>query len=193
YPLLLPTRQLAGSVAKAILESDHFQRPQRPPPRFRPRAASQQQWQLDVFERVQHRQQVVALEHETHALGALCRLFGVAESCQPASFEHDLPALEVLEPGQAVQQRGLAAARWSDDGDDLAASDAQADAAQGRYVHAPQDVRLAQSDRFDNDAAVGRARRENGLGQWLSAIHRAPRRTTPPAWHSLRSSDENRP
>src|SRR5438552_2185380 len=133
HSLLLTARQLARAVAQPVLEPDDFERPQRPPPRFTRGTPGQQQRQLDVLERVQHGQQVVALEYETHPPRTLVRLLAVRQLGQPLTLEQHIARFEVLKAGQTVQQCRLATARWSDDGHDLTAIDLQIYAPQRRY------------------------------------------------------------
>ena len=114
-------------MPQSVLQPDHFKGAQRPFPRLTCRTARQKQRQLNVLERVQYRQQVVALEHQPDPPGALISLLPVRQTAQTLPLQEHLASLKILQPGEAVQQRSLAAARRTDDGHDLAPFDAQPD------------------------------------------------------------------
>src|SRR5438128_7521017 len=97
---------------------------------------------------MQNRQQVVALEHQPDPPGALISLLPVRQTAQTLPLQEHLASLEILQPGEAVQQRGLAAARRTNDGHDLAPFDAQADTLQRGYAQAAHDVGLEQPARL---------------------------------------------
>ena len=97
-------------MTQAVLEPDYFERPQRPSSRFTRGTPGQQKRQLDILECVQHGQQVVALEHETHPPRSLVRLLTVRQLGQPLALEQHIPRFEILEAGQTVQQCRLSTA-----------------------------------------------------------------------------------
>ena len=87
-----------------------------------------------------------------------------------------------------MQQRRLAAARWPDDGDDLAALDAQAHVPQRGTRTRPEDVRLAQVDALRRrHATSGPKRPRCSVTRWLTCacLERARRRRRPVALVAL--------
>lgn len=86
--------------------------------------------QLDVFGSGEHRQQVVGLEHEPHGLRPELRLAVISHPRDVLAVDADDSRIEVVEPGETVEQGGLSAARRAHDGDHLAPLDLEADASQ---------------------------------------------------------------
>jgi hypothetical protein len=84
---------------------------------------------LDVLERGQDRQQVVGLEDETGLAGPKVGPLIVTHGSQRDAFEQHVAALEIVQPGKAVQQGRLAAPARAHDGDHLAPLDRQVDPA----------------------------------------------------------------
>src|SRR5207249_4374423 len=103
------------------------------------------------LQRIQHRQQVVALKDEAHAPSAVIGLLSIRQMRQAQPFEPYLAALEVLQTGQAMQEGSLATAGWADNRDDLAPLDTQRHALERRNTQASTDVRLVQVIRLDDD------------------------------------------
>src|SRR5207302_9223143 len=98
-------------MPEAVSEADHFQRPHRPGSRLSRSPARQEQRQLDILERIQHRQQAVALKDEADAPRAMIGLLAVRESRQALASEQHLTALQILQPRQAAEGRPYATAR----------------------------------------------------------------------------------
>ena len=92
------------------------------------RGAAQHHRQRDVLLRGVHRQQVRRLEHEAHDLGALVGALVVAHRREVDAVEHDRPGVDVVEAGEAVDQRRLARARTAGDGEELTLANGQVDA-----------------------------------------------------------------
>ena len=91
------------------------------------------------------------MKDKAHPSRALCRLLAVRQPTQVLPFEQHLAGFEILEPRQAVQEGSLAAARGSDDSDDLAALDTDAHAAQGGHAQAAHQVRFVEvTGLYDN-------------------------------------------
>ena len=79
-----------------------------------------EQRQLDVLDRGQHRHQVVELEDEAHAPRAVVGALAVGHLGERRPLDHDLAAVDRVEAGEAVEQRGLAAPARPHDRDHLA-------------------------------------------------------------------------
>ena len=165
HALLLAARQLARPVPQAVLEPDHLERAQRPPPRLARRTPREQQRQLDVLERVQHGQQVVALEHEAHAPRAVVGLLPIGQPRQAAALRA-APRPPRSPPGPtgsaaASSCRSPTARRWRRSRRARCAGSRLCSAGTRRR---PDDVGLVQVARLDDggharvDAALGRAR-----------------------------------
>ncbi len=76
----------------------------------------QQQRQLDVLERGQHRDQVVGLEDEPDVVGAPAGDLGLGEVAQILAVDDDLALGRPVQPRDQVQERGLARSRRSHQG-----------------------------------------------------------------------------
>ncbi len=70
--------------------------------------AVEQQRQRDVLRRRQHRDEVERLEDEAHAAGPVGGAGRVAHRVDVRSLDHHRSPVDVVQPGQAVQQGGLA-------------------------------------------------------------------------------------
>ena len=80
--LLLTARELARVVVHSVLEADHAERGLRALLALGARQAREQERQLDVLERGEHRHQVVGLEDEADGGGAELRELAVAHRCR---------------------------------------------------------------------------------------------------------------
>ncbi len=124
------------------------------PPSGAPR---DQQRQFHVLHRGEDRQQVVDLEDEAHAAGAVLGALAVGELGQVLAFEPDRAGVDGVEAGEGVEQRRLAAAGGAHDGDHLAALDGEVDAAQGVDPIGAGVVGLDDPLRPDDEVVAGRA------------------------------------
>ena len=80
------------------------------PTRLRRSDAGEEQRDLDVLHRTEHRDQVELLEHEAHRRRAPVRAGSVTELVERLAVEDDPTTVDVVEPRQAVQQRRLSRA-----------------------------------------------------------------------------------
>ena len=112
--------------------------------------ARDQHWHLDVLHRGEHGEQVEGLEDVAHAGGAVARLLVVGHGGQLGAADAHAARVDLVEAGEAVEQRGLAAAARPHDGDHLAALHGQVDASE-RFDGQPTGiVGLVYVDRPDN-------------------------------------------
>ena len=131
-----PPESSSGTWRRAVGQADQLERLERAPARLGGAHARDEQRQLDVLDRRQDRHQVVVLEDEAHPARAVVGALAVGHGRQGDAFDHDVAAVDGVEAGEAVQQRGLAAAARPHDGDHLAARRAR-----GRCRAAPRPAR----------------------------------------------------
>ena len=137
--LLLPARELRRLVALPALHAHGRQHVARAAARLARPGTGDQQRQFDVFHGVQHRQQIERLEDKAHVARAVGGAAAITHQVQRLARDADRAVVDGVEPGQAVEQRGLTAAAMAHDRHDLARGHLQADAAQGvdrRPAHA---------------------------------------------------------
>jgi len=126
-PLLHAAGQLPRVLVRGVGEAHRGQCRQRRRVTGRAAVLRAAQRQRDVVADAQPRIQRAAVVLEDH--GEPVRHPGDRRAVQ-----HDPAACGLEQPGDAAQQRGLAAARWPDDGDKLAVGRLQADPLDGRVV-----------------------------------------------------------
>lgn len=130
HALTLSARKLRRTMVAAVDQPDllqHFQSAFACSVWAHPR---HQQGQLDIFHSSDHRQQVVGLKDKTHALRTIEGAFLVAHRAQPHALDVDLALVKIVETGEAVEQCGLATARWPHNGDHFTRLHGNVDAAQ---------------------------------------------------------------
>jgi hypothetical protein len=150
--LLLPARQLVRIALGELGEADLRQRFPHPSLELGRADAAQLEAIGHVGENGAVRPQRVRLEHEAEParLGRQVELASGLE--QHLAADADRTAVRPLEAGDGAQQRGLAAARGAEQGDDLSR--------RHRDRHAPEDVALvvAQRQVIDDEIGHGAAR-----------------------------------
>src|SRR5262249_21935910 len=109
--LLLPARELARVVPEPIAEAHQLERRLRPLPTLTAAHAVEQERQLDVLERREHRNEVVELENEADVALAPLRQRAVAEARGVGAVHAHLAAARLVEAADQIEQRGLAASR----------------------------------------------------------------------------------
>src|SRR5690606_22475892 len=130
HALLLAAGELAGLVPGALGQTDQAQRHLGAPGPLGAAHLAQQQRQLDVLLRAQHRQQVVELEDEADVLGAPARQFAGLELVDALAVDADAAGGGRVQAADQVQQGGLARARRAHQGDEGTALDLEVDAVQ---------------------------------------------------------------
>ena len=140
HPLLLAAGQLRRPVLDPVSQADAVQGVEGPSPPVLPVAVEHRQ--LDVLQRAQTGQQAVGLEDEPDLPVPDLREAVVAERA-------DVPTLEPVHPGRRdvettydVHQGGLARARGTHDGHQLAPLYGDGDAVEGGDVHAAHPIDL---------------------------------------------------
>src|SRR5204863_6579951 len=104
--LLLAAGELARPVMDAVSETDLFQRRERA---LSPRVpiATVDEWQLDVLDRIQPREQVVRLEDEADVLVADPGELVVGKLSDVLAREHVRPAVRDVQAAEDVHERRL--------------------------------------------------------------------------------------
>ncbi len=96
-------------------------------PPLLPRDSGVLKRQLDVLERGFAGQQLKGLKDEPDLLIAKLRQLRLGEGADRSALDPVFPLGRTTQAPDDVQEGGLAAARWSDDGDEFAALDAHGD------------------------------------------------------------------
>src|SRR5439155_94602 len=109
--LLLAAGELLGAVVPACGQADGPERDLCPPAPLGARQAGQQERQLDVLDRAQHRDQVVELEDEAHVPRAPGREAVLVEPGEGLAGDHHLARIGPVEAGEQVEQGRLARPR----------------------------------------------------------------------------------
>src|SRR5690606_5029730 len=109
---------------------DQLQRDRRIALALGPGQVGQQQRQLDVALRAEHRHQVVELEHVADVLAAPVRQAAAAHGVDALAVDGDLAAAGRVQAADQVQQGGLAGARRAHQRDEVALFDLQVQAVQ---------------------------------------------------------------
>src|SRR6266851_1139177 len=115
------------------------------------RAAREHQRQLKVLERCQLRGQVqgCVLPHVADDIAAVCVARPIRKGPELAARDDGLARTRLLDRGQHVHQRGLAAAACSDDGDDFALLDRHVQPLQREHLEVGRLVDMDQRPAFD--------------------------------------------
>ena len=111
HALLLSARQLRRPVVTAIFEADELERVFRVLLALFRRERREQQRQLDVLLRREHRDQIEALEHEADVARAPVRQLAAFHLLEVLARDRELAAVRAIEPADQVEQRRLARAR----------------------------------------------------------------------------------
>src|SRR5205807_7236304 len=104
-------RELPGQVLGAIPESDFDQQLPRPLAPCPTGHAGGDEWDLDIGLGAEIGEQVVKLEHEPHRRSPVAS--GIIEVAQDLSVHHDPARVGAVERADEVEQRALAATRWT--------------------------------------------------------------------------------
>src|SRR5438128_483020 len=153
--LLLAAGELARPVVYAVAETDLLERRERALSPGVPIAAVDE-WQLDVLDRVQPREQVVRLKDEADVLVADPSELVVGHLPDVLAREHIGAAVGDVEAAEDVHERRLPRPRRAHDRDELGRTDIEIDPAQRVHRDLPPDaVRLGDAAKLD-DALVHR-------------------------------------
>src|ERR1039457_1623844 len=130
HALLLAAGELVGMVARALGEAEQGQRFAHLAGAAGPLTRVEER-QRDVLGRTRARQQVEALEHEADPKAADARQRGLVQAGDVDPVEEVLAGGGLVETADDVHEGGLSRPRGSNDGDELAALDRQADSPEG--------------------------------------------------------------
>ena len=130
HALFLAAGQLSRLVAGAIVEPHQGQRDGRVPAPLGRRQVRQQERQLHVPLRRQHRQEVIELEHEAHVGGPPPGQRAAGKLVDALAVDRDVARGGRVQPADEVEQGRLARSGWAHQGEEVALGDVQVDAVQ---------------------------------------------------------------
>src|SRR3989442_3540013 len=159
-PLLLAPGELRGLLHRDLIEADRRESIERLLTRFLRVVPADEERQLDVLHALEDGQEVVVLEDEPHLHRAEIGFPDVAQGREALACDPDFAGREVVDSGEAVQERRLAAPGRAHDGDHLPLSDVEVEATERLDGPAAAVVRLHEATR-DDDAVL----RPRGLGR----------------------------
>jgi hypothetical protein len=148
--LLLAAAHLRRALVRLLREADHLQRIEGPPAGLFLLFAGDQERQLHVLHRGEDRYQVVRLEDEPHLLRPKARPLPVGHPPDGVAVDPDLAVGEVVEAGEDVEERRLAAPGRAHDGDHLPAGYAEVHAPERPHPQAAGLVDLLHAGRLDH-------------------------------------------
>jgi ABC-type nitrate/sulfonate/bicarbonate transport system ATPase subunit len=99
HPLLLAAGELIRPMSEPMLQPDCLQRTHRPLPSIGGGAATKQERKLHILERIEHGQEVVALEDEAHAACSVLSPLPVVELSEILTFDPHLAFVKILQAG----------------------------------------------------------------------------------------------
>ena len=129
HPLALSARELIGFFIQLVAQPHFRERFGCPAAALRIAHARYRESELDVAEHRLVRDEVVALEHEAHAVIAVHVPIAVGERTGAPAVDDKVARGVFIQPADDVEQRRLAAAARAEDGDELAAPELHAHAA----------------------------------------------------------------
>jgi len=113
--------------------------------------ARELQGQLHVLEGREHRDQVVELEDEPHVGGPPAGQLRLVEGRDVDAADDDRAAVDLVDPGDEIEQRALARARGAHQREELAFADVEVDVPQNGNDVAAALVGLADVSHLDDD------------------------------------------
>ncbi len=154
HPLFLPSRKLARVVIHAVGETDHPERGFDMLPALGFGKPGEQEGQFHVLESGQDRNQVVHLEDKAHVACAPGREPSGRHVSDLIAGHRDAAGGRQIEPSQQVEERGLARAAGTHEGDELAFVDVQVQALKDVDLLAAALVLLVQVAHSDQAGAL---------------------------------------
>src|SRR5438105_1160686 len=112
-PLLFATAELMNKMSRALMEAHQINRFCRPFFTFRDRPALQEQRETDVFEHVHSREKIEELKNKAQPAPPVFRQSSIIRRVQGKSVNYNFARSWMLQPGQQVNKRALAAAARS--------------------------------------------------------------------------------
>ena len=125
HPLQLAAGEFARQAAGAIGQADCAEQFSNALLALAGSDTEQHQRQLDVLADTQMRQDMEGLEHETEPRATQARARIVVQRGEVLAADQDFSGIGLVEPGDQVEQRGLAGTGLTDDGDEFARRDRQ--------------------------------------------------------------------
>jgi len=126
--LLLAAGKLARIMMRAVFQTNDAKRRHGAVAALPGAEPGQQQRQLDVAERGQHRDEVVELEDEADVAAAPARQRALGQRADVGSVDHDLAGRGTIDACDQVEQRRLAGARRPHEREEFALGHAEVDA-----------------------------------------------------------------
>ena len=163
HALLLAAGELARVMMLAAGQADDSQRRHDVLAPLAPRQVREQERQLDVLERRQDRDQVIGLEDEADVVGPPAGDLRLGEVAQVLAVHDHLAAGGPVEPGDQVQERGLARARGAHERQELPFADGKIEVDQNRNPELVASVFLVEH----------RARRSRTFRPWTMNLSRS--------------------
>src|SRR5690554_5294586 len=157
HALALAAGELPGQVAGLVGQADALQRLHRPPPALGARHAPVHQRLHHVGEHTCPRQQVEALEDETHRLVAGHRQLLLVQPGDVAPVQQVAARVRNVQAAEQVHQRRLARARRPDDGHVFVFLDPQVDVVQRREPAVADRIALDDALQLDHRRGQGAA------------------------------------
>src|SRR5262245_48836662 len=152
--LLLPARELARIVTHAVAQGDDLQSRLDVAPALRLRQVGEQERELHVLERGEHRNQVVHLEDEADVARAPRGQLAGRHVRQLVASDGDTAGRGHVEPAEQIQQGGLAGAARAHERHEVARVDVEVQSLQHVDLLAPAPIGLAEPARSDQALAV---------------------------------------
>src|SRR5208282_2218710 len=157
--LLLASRELRGPSVEPVAEAELRQHRAGPFARLASGNARNQERQLHVLGRREHRQEVVRLKHEPHSARAILALRAVVHRMEVDPFERDRAAVDLVQSREAIEKRRLATSRRAHDREHLPAGDLDVDLAKGGDLGVPASVNFPDIPPYDDGFGHGLVRK----------------------------------
>ncbi len=138
HALLLAAGELVGVVLHAVREAHERERHLDPLAPFAARERGEQERQLHVLERVQHRHQVVELEHEADVGGSPVREFRFRELGDVLAAHQQLPCIRLVDARDQVEECRFSRSRRAHERDEVALGNAEGDVEQHGHSWSPR-------------------------------------------------------
>ncbi len=151
--LLLAPGELGGKVVHTAGHAHRLQRERGPPPALAAIQAGVGERQLDIGDRGRARHEVEALEDEADLAVAQVREVVLVELAGVHAVDQVAPGGGYVQAAEDVHECALATARAAHDRDEVAALDAQRDAAQRMHADRADAVGLADRAHVDHGGA----------------------------------------
>src|SRR5215831_13818790 len=130
--LLLAARYLARVMRRPIGKRDDLERSFDVAPPLCLAELGEQQRQLHVLCRRQHRHEIVELKNEADVSSAIARKLALREPVDPLSGDVDFSGIDVIDSAKQIEQGRLAGSGWTHHGDEIAGGNRQIEIVEDR-------------------------------------------------------------